>query len=387
MKLTIGNPVVGDDFFDRELEQRQIWRKLETNHLLMLAPRRIGKTSLIYRLRETSRTHGFLSVYCSFAGCADERECVRELFKALHPLQTISQKFGQTFAGIKSIKLAGSVEWTTERADNWRSAGEEIGEALSASEDNWLICIDELPVFVVKLQQQGETGRQRARTFLYWLRDLRQRHFQRVKWLLAGSIGLDTMTARLRIGDSINDLEPYRLDAFTPQSATQFLTRLAQSYDLPLDQPTLTRMLERVGWPVPYYLQLLFSTLRDAYLDEGTPPSPAAVDAAFNKLLGQGAGAYFDYWRQRLDDELGQPEAGYAQRLLDAICRSDDGLARDEAGQSLHALIHDIDDRQRMVRHLLGILESDGYLVRLDTGRYAFRLEWLRMYWLKELQP
>lgn len=63
MKLTIGNPVVGDDFFDRELEQRQIWRKLESNHLLMLAPRRIGKTSLIYRLCQSSQEHDSFSLH------------------------------------------------------------------------------------------------------------------------------------------------------------------------------------------------------------------------------------------------------------------------------------------------------------------------------------
>jgi hypothetical protein len=143
---------------------------------------------------------------------------------------------------------------------------------------------------------------------------LRQTHFQRIKWLLAGSIGLDTMTARLRIGDAINDLEPFKLDAFTAESAKKFLTKLAQSYALAIDEATLDRMLQRVGWPVPYYLQLMFSHLRDASEDEGIAPSPSAVDAVFNKLLGH------------------------------------------------------------------------GYLTRLGNGPYTFRLEWLRMYWLKEIR-
>ena len=34
---------------------------------------------------------------------------------------------------------------------------------------------------------------------------------------------------------------------------------------------------------MPYYLQLMFSHLRDAYLDEQTQPSPAAVDAVFGR--------------------------------------------------------------------------------------------------------
>lgn len=387
MKLTIGNPVVGEDFFDRELEQRQIWRKIESNHLLMLAPRRIGKTSLIYRLCQDSQKYGYFSVSCSFAGCEGERDCVQELFKALHQLHTTGQKAGKLLEHIKSIKVAGAgIDWSSEKADNWRSAGAEIGQALATSEHNWLICIDELPVFIVKLLQQGEPGRQRARTFLYWLRDLRQRHFQHVKWLLAGSIGLDTMTARLRIGDAINDLEPFNLDAFSPDSAKRFLAELARSYALPLDFATIDHLLERIGWPVPYYLQLMFSHLRDAYLDEQTRPSPATVDAVFDKLLGQSYRVHFDYWRQRLDDELGQPEAGYAIRILDLICATPAGMASDALAQALQAQIADADARDRTLRHLLQILENDGYLVRHESGSYAYRLEWLRMYWQKELR-
>lgn len=387
MKLAIGNPVIGDDFFDRELEQRQIWRKVESNHLLMLAPRRIGKTSLIYRLCRDSQEHGFFSVSCSFAGCEDERDCVHELFKALHQLHTTSQKFGKLFDHIKSIKVAGTgIDWSSDKVDNWRSAGEEIGQALAASEHNWLICIDELPVFIVKLLQQGEPGRQRARTFLYWLRDLRQKHFQHVKWLLAGSIGLDTMTARLRIGDAINDLEPFKLDAFSPDSATRFLAELAKSYALPLDAASIQHLLNRIGWPVPYYLQLMFSHLRDAYLDQQIQPSPAAIDAVFDKMLGQSYRVHFDYWRQRLEDELGLPEATYASRILDLICATPEGMSSETLAQALQAQIADANARDRMLRHLLQILENDGYLVRHETGRYAYRLEWLRMYWQKELR-
>jgi len=353
----------------------------------MLAPRRIGKTSLIYRLCQTSQEHGFFSLHCSLAGCEDERDCVKEIFKALQNLHTNGQKFGKLFESIKSFNVAGAnISFANDAEDGWRAAGEEIGKALTASEGNWLVCIDELPVFIVKLLQQGEPGRQRARTFLYWLRELRQTHFQRVKWLLAGSIGLDTMTARLRIGDAINDLEPYKLDAFSLETARRFLGELAQSYSLPLDEAAIDYLIMRVGWPVPYYLQLMFSHLNDEYVDHQTRPTPAAIDTVFDKLLGHGYRVHFDYWRQRLDDELGQPEAGYASRILDLICPAPEGMATDALSQALQAQVNDPDTRDRMLRHLLQILESDGYLVRHETGRYAYRLEWLRMYWLKELR-
>lgn len=383
MKLTVGNPVEGDDFFGREDEQKRAWRHLDSDHLLMLAPRRIGKTSLIYRLRETSQAHGFYSVYCSFAGCSDERDCVAELFKALHPLQTVGQKTREMFGWIKSIKYSDfGVEWGGD-GGNWRQAGEEIAKALADTDHRWLVCIDELPVFIVKLLQQGDAGRERARTFLYWLRHLRQTHYRQVKWLLAGSIGLDTMAARLRIGDAINDLKPFPLDAFSRESAERFLDVLAKSYDIALPPEVRDHIIVRIGWPVPYYLQLMFSSLRDTVEDDGAPVTAATVDALFGKLLGPGYRAHFDYWRQRLDDELGQPDAGHAARLLDRLSGMPEGLDVATLGLALQRYVADAEERDRLLHYLLGVLESDGYLVRRN-GRYAFRLEWLRLYWQQE---
>jgi predicted AAA+ superfamily ATPase len=47
----LGRPVSGEDFFDREDKLNQIWQLLhDSNNLLLLAPRRVGKTSLMTRL-------------------------------------------------------------------------------------------------------------------------------------------------------------------------------------------------------------------------------------------------------------------------------------------------------------------------------------------------
>lgn len=54
IKNRVGKPVTGDDFFDRVREQRSLWNRLDTDNVLLLAPRRVGKTSLMYRLRDTA---------------------------------------------------------------------------------------------------------------------------------------------------------------------------------------------------------------------------------------------------------------------------------------------------------------------------------------------
>lgn len=381
MKISVGNPVEGEDFFDREQEQARAWRKLESSHLLMLAPRRIGKTSLILRLCATARQHARYAVHCSFAKCESESDCIRELFNALATQQTIGQRTKALFERIKSVKLGElGIEWHAATAEKWRDAGEELGKALSEGEDDWLVCVDELPVFIINLLQQGDEGRRKARAFLYWLRDLRQTHYRRVKWLLAGSIGLDTLAARLGLSDTINDLEPFPLDAFSEEAARRFLGALAKSYGIALDDSLRAAIVQRVGWPVPYYLQLMFEHLREECLDHSKAPDAAMVEQVFEKLLGMGYRNHFDYWRQRLDEELGQPEAGLAGLLLSQICRSTAGEGRDNLVQVLGTRIGDAGERDKMLNYLLEVLVSDGYLMERQ-GRYAFRLEWLRVYW------
>ena len=89
----VGSPVTGDDFFDRESEQRQIWEYLRGDDLLLLAPRRIGKTSLMFRLRDTANTRGVEAAYLSVAGANDEVGFVRKLFESVSDLGSGLREF------------------------------------------------------------------------------------------------------------------------------------------------------------------------------------------------------------------------------------------------------------------------------------------------------
>ena len=46
----VGPPVRGDDLFGRDAFVDLVWEKLDSTHILLAAPRRFGKTSVMYRL-------------------------------------------------------------------------------------------------------------------------------------------------------------------------------------------------------------------------------------------------------------------------------------------------------------------------------------------------
>lgn len=79
MTLRIGPPAEGDDFFDRTIERAQLWRVLPANHVVLSAPRRIGKTSLLKQLVGQADAHGLLSAYLDVS----RRESALDLIGAI----------------------------------------------------------------------------------------------------------------------------------------------------------------------------------------------------------------------------------------------------------------------------------------------------------------
>jgi hypothetical protein len=285
---------------------------------------------------------------------------------------------------ISRVKKAGgagfSIEFETDEL-RWARMGEELADALEVLDRHTLIQVDELPVFVLKLlNRTDDTDQGRIREFLYWLRRLRLQ-YPNIRWMLAGSIGLDTVAARLNIADSINDLRIETMGAFDSNTAHTLLQTLASAYGMELEAPVRDHVIARVGWPVPYYLQLVFDKLRNH-----RKPGVDDVDRAVDTLLDPSHKGLFDYWRQRLRDELGSPDSGYAAALLHPASRAAEGVRPSIFKLALTAAIADAEAREDKVRYLLDVLQNDGYLVE-EGGRWRFRSPLLREYWRRRVAP
>ena len=165
----------------------------------------------------------------------------------------------------KQVVLVSASSFAGGEEMNWSRMGEELADALEGLEHPILIQVDELPVFALKLLNRSapDSNQERIREFLYWLRRLRLQ-YSSVRWILAGSIGLDTVASRLNIADAINDLRIETLGAFDLSTSHAFLASLAQAYQLELSEAVRSHMIAKVGWPIPYYLQLIFSKLRES---------------------------------------------------------------------------------------------------------------------------
>lgn len=88
LQLSPTSPVQGDNFFGRSVELEDAWHRLEHSHLWVSAPRRVGKTSLLFRLRDQATSHGYEREHYNI----DVSPCTEapELYAKLRPVWSSS---------------------------------------------------------------------------------------------------------------------------------------------------------------------------------------------------------------------------------------------------------------------------------------------------------
>ena len=394
MQNITGNLASGSDFFDRVAEMDRFWEKLKTDNLLLLAPRRVGKSSLMKQMEHDAQDHGFRPIFVDVSDCADELHFIGRLYTTILNADTLGKyrqsledsALGKVWGRVQKVGAVGvSIELKTAAAPDWQTLGEELTRIIAKHDDRWLLQIDELPVFVLKILDEGSAaGRARVRQFLYWMRRIRQ-EVTNVRWMLAGSIGLDTVAARINVADAINDLHIEKLGPFSVSTASNLLIELSKAYTKGFKQPVIAHIIARVGekWLVPYYLQLVFHELRQLPEPVGT----TEVDQAIECLLGPSRRNYFDYWRERLIEQLGTTDARHAFALLNECCYSAQGSSRRALVARFMVVIPDASLREDKLRYLLDLLQNDGYLVEHDGGEWTFISPLLREFWRRRVAP
>jgi len=369
--------------FDRADETHELWTRLkEGRNQLMLAPRRIGKTVLLNHLQETADANGFRALVVDVEGFREERDFFRQVCSAIHEemgtgarvLTTLTERFARLLKG--RVEGADWRQWLAQT--DWQDFADHLLAHLNDHGEDapWLLLVDELPIFVQALQAKNGDGA--VGGFLYWLRNVRQK-YRSVRWLYAGSIGLDSVARRHRVEGALNDLEPFTLGPFPNDIAAAFLADVAARRGCAVADEAASEVLRRLGWLSPYYLE---KVAEDACLHaDGARITKLVVDGALDRMLELEKRLYWSTWREHLDRNFPEPERTRLYELLALVARAESGLGGDallsgmaRGAQALGAI---------ELRDLLDTLLSDGYFSRGDDGRYRFRMNLLREWWLR----
>ncbi len=396
------------DFYDRQWEQHQFQRLLsEKLNILITAPRRVGKTELAYKLLDWATDQGWLAAYANVEHAQTEADFFEELVQVLSDagirpgigdqlrnagaqLRKLLPASAKVSDGEHSFELA----FKNEIEDALREAQEQMNQLLETLTDEGqtvLIGLDELPIFLSTLAGQpgGDT---RVAAMLNWFRKLRTAPAlsQRVRWLLCGSIGLDTFVEQRGMAGSINDLRPQKLGPFEHPIAVAFIKlRAAHGMEaIEITDGLAEEIVNQVGWPLPYYLRLMVDELKALPPVKRSKNFPCSEDVkeAYAALVSPDKKIQFIHWVGRLNLQFGKVTALTAHAILKQCCQKPDGTTKTK----LRAILikrsphGDLETMERELIDLLGVLERDGYL-HSENNRWAFRSFLLRDFWLRHV--
>ncbi len=355
----------------------------------MLAPRRVGKSSLMREL-EREPPKDWTVIYVNVEGGNSPTDCIaailaefasipqyRTLFDAAPfsgAVRDVFERFRSTTIDIDVLRI----ELRSAIGRDWDSAAARLQSRLMkvpTAQNRLLVIIDELPLLISRMLHTAP-GKNDADLFLSRLRQWRQTPELHGMFcmLVGGSIGLEAVLRKVGLSGSINDLAPFRVDSWHTDTATTFLTELGSHYGFHLDDTTISQILTLLRDPVPYHVQLFFAALRDYCKGDASLATEDAVYHCFTeRLAGPSGTPHLDHYATRLETALTEREYTIAKSILDQVSKFKHGVPLE---RSVLSSQYTVGERNSVLRDL----EGDGYLTR-DSNNLLFRSNLLRTWW------
>ena len=386
MKNSVGQAVRGDNFWNRKNELASIWEAIDSgSHILLVAPRRVGKTSIMFNLQDNPK-EDYIVIYVDTESADSENEFWQKLFNVLMEeefigkLKKYTKKFG-IFLEETSIDKIGTkgVEFGDGTVVDYATAFEKLIKELDSGK-KLIIMIDEFAQTVENIiKYENEKN---AQSFLRTHRALRQNEnlANKVTFVYAGSIGLESVVTKMNASKLINDLNSIKVKPLIFKDALEFTQILSKSVSIELDDDVSTILLEKIEWLIPFYIQLLIQELgqlsreiRQNNIDE------AMIDTAIDRALSHRH--LFDHWRSKLKEGFKKKGYLFAKEILNTISNED---TMTSLSISNTASKHELDEDY--AREIIHSLAYDGYINNNDDVKvYRFNSPILKLWWYKNV--
>ena len=233
-----GAPVDPVDLRFRGAFLEQLWQTLSTGHVLLTAPRRTGKTSVMDHLRDRPE-QGFSVVSINVQDLVHPADFFQVLLDTLHDAHPdfvrdqlargwglVSGVFGKIdeidVGGFKLALRQSDPDWQ----ENWRQHGDRFLTQARNTCLPILFIVDEFPDMLINLSRENEAL---LREFLAWFRTQRLNPAparDSIRWLVGGSVNLASILDALGMVDLINDLEDIPLPPLSNRNIDDFLTEM-----------------------------------------------------------------------------------------------------------------------------------------------------------------
>lgn len=396
LKLGHGNWVVGDQFWDREREIEGFTELLDEGaHILLVAPRRIGKTSL---MREVARRINgrYICLQVDLQKSQSPADALVELSVATRPHKKIWDRTLDIFRNamcmvkdtVESLKIDDLT--LTFRSGltsgDWSAKGDRLLGALADSEKPVVIFFDEIAILVNRMLKGSDyrITSERIREvdgFMSWLRENSIRHKGKLRIVLTGSIGIEPILRQAGLSATLNTFSPFDLPPWDSETAIGCLLALANQYGIRLEAGVPERIVELLGCCIPHHVETFFGAIYMSCKLRGCQEVTNDIvrEVYRTRMLGVSGHAELSHLEERLKMVLGLEAHPLALELLTegavvGVLTMDAAIYLSEQYTFVNLTSKDV------LQQIFGIFEHDGYLQKVGIEfRFVSRL--LRDWW------
>ncbi len=389
--LPVGNPAIGDDFIDREKEIAQILAALKKDSVLLIAPRRFGKTSIMRRMEKELIEQDIISVFLEVEDVYTPQRFVSEIVMALVENEKINKKtvlisslkkgfqwFKENIEELEipvfKAKLRSSIE--ADLKENWLEKSGQIFEIIRGTDANIYFIIDEFPIAIKNMEPRE------AEKFLHWFRKLRQ-VTKNLKFVVGGSVSIDRVVRDIGGVSTINDFKRVRIGGFQEEVALDIIEKVFGEEGWTYEEAFGQKILACTGEAyIPYFIAIMLSALKEETDLRGGEINEELIEKVYNhRILGSEGKHYFEHYSQRLCffyKGMGGMEEKAAKAILRKACsviyypvNLAFGNFKNETG---------IDDYEKFI-DLIADLSNDFYIEHDPEKGLKFYSKMLRDWW------
>lgn len=399
VQLTQGPPVKGDDFYDREEVVSDIWKALDQSSIFLVAPRRFGKTSIMLKLRDNP-INGFIPIFLDIEHVESADEFIIELIEEIRKNSTIwnKMKIGLTSffktVGVKIDEIEVSFIRLKLRDSNdldWKNLGKHLMKLIIELEINILFILDEFPEMIkLMIERDMKLNIYETSVFLGWFRKIRLTLPDSVnlRFIVGGSICLEHLLDQIDCISKINDMTKISVRPFSNEVAKEFIQELCKSENIEIDEDIPNAILDVIGIPVPYFIQIMVKTLQTESRNQKKAITPEFVLEVYEQyLLGTDYKSFFQHYYSRLREYYTGVEGSHdvistARSILTEI-----SICKEVKKEQLYQIYLDHSCKsadQEGFGELMSLLETEFYLEYMpETTSYRFFSKLLMDWWYR----
>jgi hypothetical protein len=382
MKTNPGGQLAISEIIGRNQLVSHLWDVLLRQSLVLTAERRMGKTSVVLKMRNEA-TADKLPIYRDLERVHTPLEFTQlvldDVAEYLTRFNRTTKRAHQLLSQLSGAEVKGVIRLPDVAAPHWKTLLSKTVEDLVENQDRTVIMLwDELPLMLYNIKRRA--GEDAAMEILDTLRSLRQTHPQ-LRMVFTGSIGLHNVISSLRssgyANDPTNDMYTADVPPLTREYAVELAAKLLRGERIQSDDPEgcAARIAEAVDG-IPYFIHHVIDQLKL----RGVGMTVESVDEVVNQSIAdQQDRWHLRYYRDRINTYYEPAERPLALNLLDALSTSEGPLTFNELFNRLKAGMA-TEDREAAL-DVISLLQRDHYVASGPRGELSFRFSLIKRAW------